>query len=115
MLRNENLIEDVKGDLDHLIAIRHDLHTHPEIGLEEVRTSAIVARELESLGYKVHRGLAKTGIVGTLKVGAGTKTWAGRLKSPSSGKAGSTKACVAAMPCFSSIMTSISALTNGPV
>ncbi len=74
MLRNENLIEDVKGDLDHLIAIRRDLHTHPEIGLEEVRTSEIVAKELESLGYQVHRGLAKTGIVGTLKVGTGMRS-----------------------------------------
>ena len=50
MLRNENLIEDVAQDLAHLTAIRHDLHTHPEIGLEEVRTSEIVAKELEGLG-----------------------------------------------------------------
>ncbi len=74
MLRNENLIEDVQQDLAHLTAIRHDLHTHPEIGLEEVRTSEIVAKELESLGYQVHRGLAKTGVVGTLRVGTGKKS-----------------------------------------
>ena len=46
---------------------------------------------------------------------SGTKTFAGRLKSPSSGAAGSTNSCVAAMPCFSSITTSISALMTGPV
>jgi len=74
VLRNEDLVEDIRQDLAHLIAIRHDLHTHPEIGLEEVRTSEVVAKELESLGYSVHRGLAKTGIVATLKVGTGRKT-----------------------------------------
>jgi hippurate hydrolase len=72
-LRNENLIDDIKADLDHLVAIRRDLHAHPEIGLEEVRTSEMIARELESLGYSVHRGLAKTGIVGTLKAGNSRK------------------------------------------
>ena len=74
VLRNEELIEDVKGDLEHLVAIRHDLHTHPEIGLEEIRTSEIVAKELQSLGYQVHRGLAKTGVVATLKAGSSSRS-----------------------------------------
>jgi hippurate hydrolase len=50
------------------------LHAHPEIGLEEERTSAVVARELERLGYRVTRGLAKTGVVGTLKLGSGRRS-----------------------------------------
>ncbi|MEQ4531412.1 MAG: M20 aminoacylase family protein [Mixta sp.] len=55
-------------------ALRRDLHQHPEIGLEERRTSDIVAEKLQSWGYQVDRGMAKTGVVGTLKVGNGNKT-----------------------------------------
>src|SRR5262245_39437116 len=50
-----------------LIAIRRDIHRHPETAFEEVRTSDIVAEKLQAWGYKVHRGLATTGVVGTLK------------------------------------------------
>ncbi len=60
--------------MPELVAMRHDLHMHPELGLEEHRTSAFVARELESLGYKVTRGLGKTGIVGTLTLGSSTRS-----------------------------------------
>ncbi len=48
---------------------RHDLHAHPELGFEEHRTSDIVAKKLESWGIQVTRGIAGTGLVGTLKVG----------------------------------------------
>ena len=50
---------------------RHDIHAHPEIAFEEQRTSDIVARELGQFGIEVHRGLAKTGVVGVLKNGDG--------------------------------------------
>jgi hippurate hydrolase len=53
---------------------RQDIHRHPELGLEEERTAALVAAKLESWGITVHRGLAKTGVVGTLKVGNGTRS-----------------------------------------
>ncbi|MDB5521702.1 MAG: Peptidase amidohydrolase, partial [Tardiphaga sp.] len=57
-----------------LTAIRHDLHAHPEIGFEEVRTSGIVAEKLASWGVEVHRGVGGTGVVGVLKgKGSGTK------------------------------------------
>lgn len=59
--------------INDFIALRRDLHTHPELGLEETRTSDVVARELESYGYKVTRGLAKTGVVGTLVSGSGNR------------------------------------------
>ena len=49
------------------IAIRRDLHRHPELGFEEIRTSQIVAKTLEDLGIKVTTGLAKTGVVGLLR------------------------------------------------
>jgi hippurate hydrolase len=59
----------IHRDLPELIAMRHTLHRHPELGLEEVWTSDFIAARLAALGYEVHRGLAKTGVVGTLRTG----------------------------------------------
>ncbi|WP_407169695.1 M20 aminoacylase family protein [Bradyrhizobium sp. ORS 111] len=67
-------IERIDSFADELTAIRRDLHAHPEIGFEEVRTSGIVADKLQSWGIEVHRGLGGTGVVGVLKgKGNGTK------------------------------------------
>lgn len=57
-----------------LIAIRHDLHAHPELQFEEFRTSKIVAEELGRLGFRVTTGIAGTGVIGTLSNGAGSRT-----------------------------------------
>ena len=46
---------------------RQSLHAHPELGYEEVWTSDFIAEKLASFGIEVHRGLAKTGVVGVLK------------------------------------------------
>jgi hippurate hydrolase len=54
-----------------LVAIRHDIHAHPELGLEEVRTADLVARKLEEWGIEVHRGVGVTGVVGVLRNGNG--------------------------------------------
>lgn len=51
---------------DELVSIRRDIHAHPELGFQEVRTAGIVARMLRSLGYEVHTGIGKTGVVGVL-------------------------------------------------
>lgn len=67
-------IELDKQELNFLIDLRRDLHAHPELGFEEERTSAIVAKSLEEAGIDVHRGLGGTGVVGTLRVGSGHKT-----------------------------------------
>jgi metal-dependent amidase/aminoacylase/carboxypeptidase family protein len=67
-------IERIDGYADELTAIRRDLHAHPEIGFEEVRTSGIVAEKLQGWGIEVHRGLGGTGVVGVLKgKGGGSK------------------------------------------
>lgn len=51
-----------------MTSIFKDLHTHPEIGFEEVRTSGIVEEKLRSFGIdEVHTGLGKTGVVGIIK------------------------------------------------
>src|SRR4051812_15903173 len=62
-----NPIERIRAYHAELVAIRHDLHAHPELAFEESRTSAIVADKLAGWGIEVHRGLAKTGVVGVLK------------------------------------------------
>ena len=61
-------------DMPFLVALRRDLHAHPELGFEEIRTSNIVAGLLEEAGLDVHRGLAETGVVGTLRAGRGGRT-----------------------------------------
>ncbi|GAB4064265.1 amidohydrolase [Ancylobacter sonchi] len=60
--------------IPELVALRQDLHAHPELGLEEVRTSDVIARELTALGYRVTRGLAQTGLVATLSNGTGSRS-----------------------------------------
>lgn len=50
-----------------VIAWRRDLHQHPELGNREVRTAALVAKHLQSLGLEVRTGIAKTGVIGILK------------------------------------------------
>lgn len=57
----------IEGYAEELTAIRRDLHEHPELGFEEVRTAAIVAKALESYGIDVTTGIGKTGVVGVLE------------------------------------------------
>ena len=54
-------------------AIRRDIHAHPELAFGEWRTAELVANKLEQLGLVVHRGLAGTGVVGTLQVGSSNR------------------------------------------
>jgi amidohydrolase len=56
---------------EELIEWRRDFHMHPEIGFELHRTSKIVAQELEKMGYRVKRGVGKTGVVA--EIGEGGK------------------------------------------
>src|ERR1700760_2711263 len=52
-----------------LIEIRRDIHAHPELGFEEVRTSGVVARELTRLGISHQTGIGRTGVVGLIEGG----------------------------------------------
>jgi hippurate hydrolase len=54
-----------------IAALRRDLHAHPELAFDELRTSDAVAAELGRLGIEVHCGMAKTGVVGRLRMGTG--------------------------------------------
>ena len=68
-----NAIEAIRQNHAALTAIRHDLHQHPELGMEETRTAEIVATHLESYGIEVHRNVGKTGVVGVLRNGPGNQ------------------------------------------
>jgi amidohydrolase len=59
-------LEEIERVHAELIAFRRDIHAHPEIAFEEVRTSGKVAERLRSFGIEVHTGLGKTGLVGVL-------------------------------------------------
>jgi amidohydrolase len=52
-----------------LIAVRRDLHAHPELAFEEVRTAAVVAAELARLGIACRTGVARTGVVADIRGG----------------------------------------------
>lgn len=56
-----------------MTAWRRDIHAHPELGFEEERTADLVAAKLAEFGCEVHRGLGKTGVVGTLQAGSGNR------------------------------------------
>lgn len=63
----KDLLKDMQAYRDELTAIRHDIHKHPETAFEENRTADVVAARLTEWGIPIHRGLGKTGVVGTLK------------------------------------------------
>ncbi|HGX5890151.1 TPA: M20 aminoacylase family protein [Escherichia coli] len=64
----------IRGFEEELREIRHQIHENPELGLQEFKTSALVAEKLRQWGYEVEQGLATTGVVATLKVGDGEKS-----------------------------------------
>ena len=57
-----------------MVQIRQQIHAHPEMAFEEVKTSALVAERLSAWGYQVTRGIGGTGLVGQLKKGSGGKS-----------------------------------------
>ncbi|HLU79127.1 MAG TPA: M20 aminoacylase family protein [Burkholderiaceae bacterium] len=61
------LAESIVGWQDEITRIRRDIHQHPELAYEEVRTAELVARQLESWGIPVVRGIGVTGVVGTIR------------------------------------------------
>ncbi len=63
------VLNQIKAFEETMVAWRHDLHMHPEIGFEEHRTSDMIARTLAGLGFEVHRNVGKTGVVGRMAIG----------------------------------------------
>jgi len=67
--------EPVLKNLDRLIsdleALYKDIHSHPELSMQETRTAGLAADWLRAAGYEVATGVGKTGVVGLLRNGEG--------------------------------------------
>ena len=64
-----NLLDSIVSQSAQLVALRRDIHAHPELCFQENRTADIVAAKLTEWGIPIHRGLGKTGVVGIIKNG----------------------------------------------
>jgi hippurate hydrolase len=67
------LIDSIVTQAADIAAVRRDLHAHPELCYEEVRTADVVAAKLAQWGIPVHRGLGTTGVVGIVKNGSSAR------------------------------------------
>jgi hippurate hydrolase len=63
------VIDSLVTQAPSIAAIRRDIHAHPELCFEEIRTADLVAQKLTEWGIPIHRGMGKTGVVGILKCG----------------------------------------------
>jgi len=63
------LLDSIVTQAASIAALRRDLHAHPELSFEEARTSDLVAARLTEWGIPIHRGLGRTGVVGTIRKG----------------------------------------------
>jgi len=68
------VLDEMRPLEGEMVAIRRRIHAHPELGFEELVTSELVASQLERWGYEVTRGVGRTGVVGRLKAGRGTRS-----------------------------------------
>ena len=68
------LIESILADAAAITTIRRDIHAHPELCFEEVRTADVIAKALTEWGIPIHRGLGKTGVVGIVKNGTSSRS-----------------------------------------
>jgi len=62
-----NVIDSIVTQAASMAAVRRDIHAHPELCFEELRTADVVAQKLTEWGIPIHRGLGKTGVVGIVK------------------------------------------------
>jgi hippurate hydrolase len=68
-----NLITPIVSAAAGIAAIRRDLHAHPELCFQELRTADLVAQKLTEWGIPIHRGLGTTGVVGIVKAGSSAR------------------------------------------
>ena len=70
---NATILPGIRDIAPAMTELRHKIHAHPELGFEEVETRRHVIRCLHEWGYEIHEGLGVTGVVGTLRRGAGPR------------------------------------------
>ncbi|MBE7366291.1 M20 aminoacylase family protein [Ramlibacter pallidus] len=67
------LLDSIVTEAASIVAVRRDIHAHPELCFEEVRTADLVAAKLTEWGIPVHRGMGTTGVVGIVKNGTSSR------------------------------------------
>ena len=68
---SEHVVANLNGLLPELETIYKDIHSHPELSMQEERTAGVAADRLRAAGYEVTTGVGKTGVVGLLRNGEG--------------------------------------------
>ena len=67
----QNVLADLGTVLPDLESVYKDIHSHPELSMQENRTAGIAANRLRAAGYEVTTGVGKTGVIGVLRNGEG--------------------------------------------
>jgi hippurate hydrolase len=67
------LLDSIVTEAASIVAVRRDIHAHPELCFQEVRTADLVASKLTEWGIPIHRGMGKTGVVGIVKNGTSSR------------------------------------------
>ncbi|HZU45092.1 MAG TPA: amidohydrolase, partial [Terriglobales bacterium] len=67
----QSVLANLKAVLPDLESVYKDIHSHPELSMQEKRTSGIAAERLRASGYEVTAGVGNTGVVGVLRNGDG--------------------------------------------
>jgi hippurate hydrolase len=65
------LSDSIRADMPQLMTLYRDIHAHPELSMQEVRTPALLAPEMRKLGFQVTEHVGKTGVVAVMKNGPG--------------------------------------------
>src|SRR5579872_1332010 len=68
---SERVLANLNDVLPDLESVYKDLHSHPELSMQEERTARVAADRLRSAGYEVTTGIGKTGVLGLLSNGEG--------------------------------------------
>jgi metal-dependent amidase/aminoacylase/carboxypeptidase family protein len=64
--QEQNVLSHLGMLLPELESVYKDIHSHPELSMQENRTAGIAAERLRAAGYEVTTGVGKTGVVGVL-------------------------------------------------
>src|SRR5438309_5231447 len=67
----QTILANLQALIPDLESVYKDVHSHPELSMQENRTAKIAAERLQSAGYEVTAGVGKTGVVGVLRNGEG--------------------------------------------
>lgn len=71
---NAAAMQEIADLIPGLVALRRDLHAHPELAFQEHRTAGVVGAALREIGLEVHEGIGGTGVVGVLRCGTGLRS-----------------------------------------